>query len=126
MWLWVTFKILISFRGMSMPLFWQIHFRLSCVWAHVWSCDLKIDKNNMIFECEYARIIRLGDICCYILVVLHHLYHCVCVCVLYIYIYIYKIYKNNMVFKCKYVRINILSNISSVTFSNVIDGIMED
>ena len=51
---------------------------------------------------------------------------CVCMCVIYIYIYIYKIYKNNMVFKCKYVRINILSNISSVTFSNVIDGIMED
>ena len=49
---------------------------------------------------------------------------CVCMCV--IYIYIYKIYKNNMVFKCKYVRINILSNISSVTFSNVIDEIMED
>ena len=53
-------------------------------------------------------------------------YIIVCVYVCYIYIYIYKIYKNNMVFKCKYVRINILSNISSVTFSNVIDGIMED
>lgn len=47
--------------------------------------------------------------------------HWVCVCDIY-----NKIYKNNMVFKCKYARINILSNISSVTFSNVIDAIMED